>query len=207
MEQYYKKVVIHSEADLPKETGGYFVFHSIYGVQGEFYNNDLDSKVKWLECFDWYLLPIEEQKMVNFMQIRDLTDEEWLQLPKEEILQLYKNCYKMLMDFTQKTAEEQTPTDEEIKKECDKRYVGNLAPTYFTEGAKWMRSQLTFRESKDKETHSYSVIQRKNKTEVYIDGKLVEPNVKYGQPLTMEQYNELGKIMNEYLANLQSKQK
>ena len=149
----------------------------------------------------------QEQRTTNFMQIRDLTDEEWLQLPKEEILQLYKNCYKMLMDFTQKTAEEQTPTDEEIKKECDKRYVGNLAPTYFTEGAKWMRSQLTFRESKDKETHSYSVIQRKNKTEVYIDGKLVEPNVKYGQPLTMEQYNELGKIMNEYLANLQSKQK
>ena len=34
---------------------------------------------------------------VNFMQTRDLTDEEWLKLPKEEILQLYKNCYKLLI--------------------------------------------------------------------------------------------------------------
>jgi len=30
------------------------------------------------------------------VQTRELTDEEWLKLPKEEILQLYKNCYKML---------------------------------------------------------------------------------------------------------------
>lgn len=34
----------------------------------------------------------------EFTQIRDLTDEEWLKLPKEEILQLYKNCYKLLKD-------------------------------------------------------------------------------------------------------------
>jgi len=33
---------------------------------------------------------------LNYMQMRDLTDEEWLKLPKEEILQLYKNCYSML---------------------------------------------------------------------------------------------------------------
>jgi hypothetical protein len=34
----------------------------------------------------------------EFTQIRDLTDEEWLKLPKEEILQLYKNCYKLLKE-------------------------------------------------------------------------------------------------------------
>jgi len=34
------------------------------------------------------------------------------------------------------------PTDEEIKKECDKRFVGNVAPEYFTMGAKWMREQM-----------------------------------------------------------------
>ena len=33
-----------------------------------------------------------------FMQSRDLTDDEWLLLPKEEILQLYKNCYAMLKE-------------------------------------------------------------------------------------------------------------
>jgi len=32
----------------------------------------------------------------NFMQWQDLTDEEWMALTKEEILQLYKNCYAML---------------------------------------------------------------------------------------------------------------
>jgi hypothetical protein len=41
----------------------------------------------------------QEPEKANFMQTRDLTDEEWLRLPKEEILQLYKNCYKMLIDI------------------------------------------------------------------------------------------------------------
>lgn len=45
--------------------------------------------------------PIEDVKTItstDYMQTRDLTDEEWLKLPKEEILQLYKNVYKMLTD-------------------------------------------------------------------------------------------------------------
>ena len=29
------------------------------------------------------------------------------------------------------------PSDKEIEQECIDRYIGNLAPTYFTEGAKW----------------------------------------------------------------------
>jgi hypothetical protein len=42
---------------------------------------------------------------VNLIQIRDLTDEEWLKLPKEEILQLYKNCYSMLMNYIKLSGE------------------------------------------------------------------------------------------------------
>jgi uncharacterized membrane protein len=43
---------------------------------------------------------IEKQdNEINYMQIRELTDEEWLKLPKEEILQLYKNCYSILMNY------------------------------------------------------------------------------------------------------------
>ena len=38
-------------------------------------------------------------KKNNFIQMRDLTDEEWMKLPKKEILQLYKNCYKMLLEY------------------------------------------------------------------------------------------------------------
>ena len=33
------------------------------------------------------------------IQVRDLTDLEWLALSKEEIIQLYKNCYKILTDI------------------------------------------------------------------------------------------------------------
>jgi hypothetical protein len=46
----------------------------------------------------------------NFMQTKELTDEEWMKLPKKEILQLYKNCYKMLMDYTK---------DEQQDKKCE----------------------------------------------------------------------------------------
>lgn len=57
----------------------------------------------------------QPKKKFNYMQIRDLTDEEWLKLPKEEILQLYKNCYKMLMDMVKSQSPSDQPvTDEEI---------------------------------------------------------------------------------------------
>ena len=35
----------------------------------------------------------------NFIQTRELTDEEWMKMPKKEILQLYKNCYVMLKNY------------------------------------------------------------------------------------------------------------
>jgi hypothetical protein len=47
----------------------------------------------------------KEGTSVNLIQTRDLTDEEWLELPKEEILQLYKNCYSMLMNYIQLSGE------------------------------------------------------------------------------------------------------
>lgn len=58
----------------------------------------------------------------DFMQIRDLTDEEWLKLPKEEILQLYKNCYEMLIGVTsyQPSQSRQTVSDETITEALEK---------------------------------------------------------------------------------------
>ena len=53
----------------------------------EFFNVELKSRLK------------DTTQSANFMQSRDLTDEEWLKLPKEEILQLYKNCYSMLQNY------------------------------------------------------------------------------------------------------------
>ena len=55
---------------------------------------------------------IKKHETANFYQTRDLTDEEWLKLPKEEILQLYKNCYKMLMQYINQSP---SGTVEEIK--------------------------------------------------------------------------------------------
>jgi len=36
------------------------------------------------------------EESINFMQARDLTYDEWMKLPKEEIFKLYCNVYKML---------------------------------------------------------------------------------------------------------------
>lgn len=64
----------------------------------------------------------EEKQQVNFMQMRDLTDEEWLQLPKEEILQLYKNCYSMLQGFISGEQSKEITTEEDITNAfCDTR--------------------------------------------------------------------------------------
>ena len=41
----------------------------------------------------------EEPAGSNFVRITELTDEEWLKHSKEEILQLYKNCHQMLMNY------------------------------------------------------------------------------------------------------------
>ena len=49
------------------------------------------------------LLALQEKKEEptgsNFVRITELTDEEWLKHSKEEILQLYKNCHQMLMNY------------------------------------------------------------------------------------------------------------
>jgi len=52
-----------------------------------------------------------KETSVNYMQMRDLTDEEWLKLPKKKILQLYKNVYKMLMDRIKQDSESKEPQE------------------------------------------------------------------------------------------------
>jgi hypothetical protein len=72
-----------------------------------------------------YLKQDNSETEVHFIQTRKLTDEEWLRLPKEEILQLYKNCYKMLQNYIGLSGEKVediptiTTTDFEIKKPGD----------------------------------------------------------------------------------------
>lgn len=87
---------------------------------------------------------------VNFMQMRDLTDEELLQLPKEEILQLYKNCYKLLVEYANARLQELSLTD--MAEEYIKKELPNAEKPfhYDAEGAvcirdfvKWARNKLT----------------------------------------------------------------
>ena len=96
-----------------------------------------------------------------FMQSRDLTDEEWMALPKEEILQLYKNCYSMLKQFIASHPEPESvvcPSNEiekwakleafgDISDETFKREEAEHSIQYFRyksliEGAEWLKSQL-----------------------------------------------------------------
>jgi hypothetical protein len=59
---------------------------------------------KELQAIDSEPSPVES----NFMQVKELTDEEWMELPKEEILQLYKNCYQMLQTMSNLSGEKFT---------------------------------------------------------------------------------------------------
>jgi hypothetical protein len=102
-------------------------------------------------------LPVKKDKGKtggrNYFQIRDLTDEEWLLLPKEEILQLYKNCYKMLMESYAAQSHKEQPikevSDEEIENYLsdyagfvgDKKIDAGLNAG-FKAGAKWMRDRM-----------------------------------------------------------------
>jgi len=63
--EYYKKVYIKSEADLPKENGTYFVkiktppFTQELAAVGFIWENDREHiNGFWLNKVDWYLLPV-----------------------------------------------------------------------------------------------------------------------------------------------------
>ena len=61
---YYKKVIIKSEADLPKEHEGWYSAHEKVRSEND-YNHVywLGSIYKdaWLRNYDYYLLPVEEE--------------------------------------------------------------------------------------------------------------------------------------------------
>jgi len=61
--ELFKKVYIHSEDDLPKETGRYLGHEKCFKSQDllDSYHYDKDDKdfcCDWLNTFDWYLLPV-----------------------------------------------------------------------------------------------------------------------------------------------------
>lgn len=55
-EQYYRKVFIKTEDDLPKEYGFYWT-HSV-GMGVRKISFDKANRLKWLVLYDWYFLPL-----------------------------------------------------------------------------------------------------------------------------------------------------
>jgi len=58
--EYFVKVFIKSEDDLPKKDGVYFVCYKRYKEGSTHYwNTNLARKNTWLTEIDWYLKPVE----------------------------------------------------------------------------------------------------------------------------------------------------
>jgi hypothetical protein len=96
-EQYYKKIEIKNINDLPKETGGYFVFDNKYGVSSDFYNNDESSKTRWIEHFDYYLLPSPQETIKDELPDWSKPINDQLDVP-DELMPLF-NKVGMQMRF------------------------------------------------------------------------------------------------------------
>jgi hypothetical protein len=62
MEQIYKKIIIKSESDLPKEDGDYIICSNkdnpYHYTRVRSFTND-QSELFWINNVDWYLLPVE----------------------------------------------------------------------------------------------------------------------------------------------------
>lgn len=69
--ELYKKVIVNSENDLPKEVGWYFCKpKDDYGCQVLFNPENKDLSEEWVNVVDYYLQPIEQP------EIQLPTDEE-----------------------------------------------------------------------------------------------------------------------------------
>jgi len=76
--EYYRKVFIKSEEDLPKERYNYYYFvHHVKADNNESapFNNEL--KDYWLDHFDWYLQPIEEQPKTELPTDEEINEEAY----------------------------------------------------------------------------------------------------------------------------------
>ena len=91
METLYRKIIIKSEADLPKRTGKYTVKRQIYDSREEYKElpfildenfyfeiNHQGYKETWLEKVDWYLLPIDLLTDEEVNKIARKFASEWM---------------------------------------------------------------------------------------------------------------------------------
>jgi|WetSurMetagenome_2_1015567.scaffolds.fasta_scaffold00103_14 hypothetical protein len=84
-DEQFRKVIIKSEADLPKETGIYTV-HTVQGLHE--WRFDIHNKTRiglmgsstdeWLPVVDWYLQPISDTRDAVIEKMEELV--EWLEV-------------------------------------------------------------------------------------------------------------------------------
>jgi len=111
--ELFKKVYIHSEKDLPKEAGFYFLhwkhtndrMHTQMGVQ--YYDESIKGLWFGKGWYDWYLLPVS--------------------IPSDEEIE--------------KWAEEESKV--EIEEDGEVKTYSTCISEFYIEGAKWMRDELT----------------------------------------------------------------
>ena len=88
----YKKVFIKSEADLPKESGIYFVNEYDENNIRYFHPKDLYAQKAWIGCVEWYLQPISQpEKDLLTLSMRRSNEQDLLPIlmsPAKETLLL-----------------------------------------------------------------------------------------------------------------------
>lgn len=86
METLYRKVIINSPTDLPKEEGIYYMikYNKNYAglISEEIFNNEF--KEIWMDVVDWYLLPIDEEQEEKKTSWGDFTMRE-PEIPMKEM--------------------------------------------------------------------------------------------------------------------------
>ena len=109
METLYEKVIIKSEADLPKEGFGGFVCTNDGKLKTLNYGSY--NKIWWMECVDWYLRPLPQPERKTAEEI----------LEKYGLYQIELNGHKYSGDIIEAMQDYAVqgidwPSEEEIKK-------------------------------------------------------------------------------------------
>jgi hypothetical protein len=86
--EYFKKIYIKSEADLPKEDGEYLSFHEHALLRDaisyrKFIFNDPQSIALWVHCINWYLQPLPQPREVTDDMLREIVASEKDKIRKE----------------------------------------------------------------------------------------------------------------------------
>jgi hypothetical protein len=138
--ELYEKIWIKSEKDFPKESE--LVLHENYDGTLRYSEFRNEFKNEWIEIVKWYFKPIDHplpgksaEEILSRKRLFIKDGIEWIPL----------NQAKSAMEEFASQGQLEI-SDSEIETKCKELYIGNLAPTYFTNGAKWYRSELKKRQ-------------------------------------------------------------